>query len=118
MNPNFFWQQEPLFFSWQTKFWKIWLDSLSRANKQIIHNNLACQEMVMKMGLDSQLLYWDSYFQLMRQIFPQSQPVDEQTFDRSRDPDAVRALIGGALHHSNPHPRKIGVILESNSNLS
>jgi hypothetical protein len=118
MNPNFFPQHGPVFFSWQKKFWEIWLDSLSGGSRQIIQNNLACQEMVMKAGINFQLLYWDSYFQLMGQMFPQSQPMDEQTLDRSRDPDAVRSLIGGSLHPANTQANKIEVILDSNSNLS
>lgn len=128
MNSNFFAQHQLLFFRWQKKFLENWFDSLSRRNKQLLNNILACQEMTMKSGIELQQLWWDSYFQLIRHIFTSNQPmgkppinqpsINQPPIDHSRDPDDVRSLIGGALHPSNTQSPKIEVILDSDSNLS
>ena len=103
-------------FSWQKNLLEIWLDSFSVGNRQMLKSNLACQEIAMNMGVKFQLLYWDSYLQLMKQIFIANKPIEQQDFHHSKNPDLVRSLIGGSLHSANTELSQIQVILEPNSN--
>lgn len=82
MDTTYFEEYQKQFMEWQKKFFDNWLENVStgknafklpenmdkglEVQEELVGNYLAAQETAVKLALETQKKFWDSYFELMK----------------------------------------------------
>jgi hypothetical protein len=67
---------------------------------ELMRFSLGIQEVGIKMGMNFQLLYWDSYLKFIDQTTAKSNSSDHKLMNETVKPDVERDLMAGSFHLS------------------
>ncbi len=75
-----------------------WQENALDFGEELMRCSFAIQEVAIKMGMNFQLLYWDSYLKFIGQTKAKSQLNYQEPINERRESDVERILMAGSFH--------------------
>ena len=75
-----------------------WQENVFDLGGELMRFSFAIQEVAIKMGMNFQLLYWDSYLKFIDQTKAESQLNYQEPINERRESDVERILMAGSFH--------------------
>ena len=91
------------------KFCLNWQENTLDLAGELMRFSFAIQEVAIEMGMNFQLVYWDSYLKFIGQTRAKSESSYQEPMNERREPDVERDLMAGSFHLVDSEPKMLKI---------